>query len=235
MSFKIYSLFVLLLVNIIYSQTKIIKFKFERYPINQIDPNSLRTNDYYLNPYDEILVSKDFLYRLFTDDFYFNLTLGTPMQIMQTIWNMNQYSFKFYSNSFNESLSSSFKNISPSFRYNFDESNSAFIGEDIFYFLENNNNSFSDIMNFLKFEEGGKNYSFVGLQLPDYIADGLLTFPRALKQYKIINNYIYFIYYNKYQNNEEITNYNGNIYLGEYPHNIKEFQNEFNENIFQEI
>ena len=115
-----------------------------------------------------------YIFNKLTNDFYFNLTLGTPSQIIQTIWNMNQYSFKFYSNSFNENLSSSFKNISPSFRYNFDESNSAFIGEDIFYFLENNNNPFSDIMNFLKFEEGGKNYSFVGLQLPDYIADGLL-------------------------------------------------------------
>ena len=65
--------------------------------------------------------------------------------------------------------------------------------------------------------------------------DGLLTFPRALKQYKIINKYTFFIYYNKYQNNDEISNYNGNIYFGEYPHNIKEFSNEFKESNFYEI
>lgn len=50
-----------------------------------------------------------------------------------------------------------------------------------------------------------------------------------MKQYKIINNYIFFIYYNEYQNNDDIMNYNGNIYFGEYPHNIKEFKNKFKE------
>ena len=107
--------------------------------------------------------------------------------------------------------------------------------EDNFYFFDENNNTFSNSLNFMKLELGDKNYSFVGLQLPDNLEIDLLTFPKALKQNKIINNYVFFIYYNKYQNNDEIPSYNGNIYFGEYPHNIKEFSNEFKENNFYEI
>ena len=76
--------------------------------------------------------------------------------------------------------------------------------EDKFYFYDENNNTFSNLLNFMKLELGEKNYAFIGLQLPDNLEKELLTFPRALKQYQIINNYIFFIYYNKYQNNYEI-------------------------------
>ena len=234
MNFYFFYLFALLL-NYTYLQSKIIKFKFEKYPINVNSIYSIIQCSYFQRPEEEILALKDFLYRLLTDDFYFNLTLGTPPQIIPTIWNMHQYSFKFYEKSFNENKSSSFKNISTSFWYNFDESNYAILCEDKFNFIDDNNNSFYNNLVFLKFEQGGKNYSLVGLQLPDYIEDDLLTFPRALKQYNIINKYIFFIYYNKYQNNEDILNYNGDIYFGDYPHNIKEFSNEFNENDFYEI
>ncbi len=148
---------------------------------------------------------------------------------------MNQYSFKLYNSSFNQNKSSSFKNISSRFNYNFDESNKAIICEDKSYFIDENNNSFSSLLSFMRFERGEENYSFIGLQVPNEIEDGLLTFTRALKKNKIINKYIFFIYYNKYQNNNDITNYNGYIYFGDYPHNIKEFSNKFNENNFFEI
>ena len=172
----------------------IVKFKFEKYPINLNNINSIQTYNYFPKTTN---ANNNFFYRLFTDDIHFNLTLGTPPQIIPTIWNMNQYSFKFYNKSFNINKSSSFDD--------------AILGQDIFYFTEVNSISFNTKLNFLKFEQGEKNYSFVGLQLPDYIADDLLNFTRVLKQGKIINNYIFFIYYNIYQNNDEIVNYNGHI------------------------
>ena len=228
-------LYLAFLLNIPLLQTKIIKFKFEIYPINIASLSKIKIFGFYNTASIKLLCLNDLLFRLFTDDFYFNLTLGTPPQIIPTLWNMNQYSFKFYNSSFNQNKSSSFKNVSSSFNYNFDESNKAKICEDKFYFIDENNNSFSNLLSFMRFERGEENYSFIGLQVPNEIEDELLTFTRALKKYKIINKYIFFIYYNKYQNNNDITNYNGYIYFGDYPHNIKEFSHEFNENNFFEI
>jgi hypothetical protein len=218
-------------INFVYLNAKIIKYTFEKYPINIAGVNSIKT----YNQDTSILTSNDYMFRLFTDDLYFNLTIGTPPQIVPTIWNMEKYSFKFYNESFYKNNSSTFINISSTFRYSFDESCNAIMCEDLFHFTDVNNNSFSNIISFTKFEEGEKNYSFVGLQLPNYIADGLLTFIRSLKQYEVINNYIFFIYYNEYQNNNDIDNYNGNLYFGEYPHNMKQFNNIFKENNFYEI
>ena len=148
---------------------------------------------------------------------------------------MNKYSFKVYNKSFVKNIPSSFKNISSPFRYNYDESNRAIMLEDKFYFYNENNYTFSNLLNFMKLELGEKNYAFIGLQLSDNLEKELLTFPRALKQYQIINNYIFFIYYNKYENNDEISKFNGNIYLGEYPHNIKEFSMNLKKIIFMKL
>ena len=65
---------------------------------------------------------------------------------------MNLYSFKFYNKSFNINKSSSFKKLIPTFRYSYDESNDAILGQDIFYFTEVNNISFTTKLNFSKFE-----------------------------------------------------------------------------------
>ena len=234
MNFYFYYL-IALIIKHVSPQFKIIKLQFEKYPINLNNINSIKSYNYFPKPDDKIKVDKDFCYRLLTDDVYFNLTLGTPPQVIPAIWNMHQYSFKFYNSSFNINKSSSFKKLVPTFRYNFDESSDAILCQDKFYFTDDNNFSFTNNLNFVKFEQGDKNYSFVGLQIPDYLADELLTFPRALKLNKIINNYIFFIYYNKYQSNDEIMNYNGFIYFGDYPYNIKEFKNEFSEEDFYEI
>ena len=234
MNFYLYLLFVII-ENHVYLQNKIVKFKFEKYPINLFDISLIKSYNYYPEKDTKSFPLTDFFYRLLTDDFYFNLTIGTPIQIIPAIWNMHRYSFKIYNNSYNENKSLYFKNLTSPYLYNFDESNIALICQDIFHFIDEKNNSFSNELDFMLLLEGKKNYSFVGLQLPDYIADNLLTFPRALKQNKITNSYVFFIYYNKFQDSNEINNYNGEIYFGDYPHNIKEFNNEFNESIFSEI
>ena len=212
------------------SLSKIVKFKFEIYPTNLVNVNSIKMRSTDLR----FISSNDYFFRLFTDDFYFNLTVGSPQQIISTIWNMNQYSFKFYNLSFNKEESSTFKNTSSLFRYNFDESSDAIMCEDKFYFIDENDNSFSNSLGFVKFEQGNKSYAFIGLQLPNTIADGLLTFINSMKQYKIIDKYLFFIYYNENQNNDDIDNLNGNIFFGEYPHNIKEFNENFKEKNFLE-
>ena len=119
------------------------------------------------------------------------IIISIPKQIISTVWNKNQYSFKFYNLSFNKEESSTFKNTSSLFRYNFDESSDAIMCEDKFYFIDENDNSFSNSLGFVKFEQGNKSYAFIGLQLPNTIADGLLTFINSMKQYKIMDKYLF--------------------------------------------
>ena len=90
-------------------KTKIIQFNFEKYKINIADINSLkyRSSNYQENSLDK----NDFMFRLLTDDLYFNLTIGTPPQIIATIWNMNKYSFKIYSSSYNCNQSFTYKEL----------------------------------------------------------------------------------------------------------------------------
>ena len=119
MKFNFNILFVFIL-NFAYLECKIVKFKFEIYPINLANIDSIKSYNNYPKPELNYLANNDFIYRLLTDDFYFNLTFGTPPQTIPNIWNMEKYSFKVYNRAFNFSKSSSLKNISSSFRYNFD-------------------------------------------------------------------------------------------------------------------
>ena len=88
------------------SLSKIVKFKFEIYPKNLVSSNSIETSSIDFRS----ISSNDYFFRLFTDNYYFNLTVGSPKQIIPTIWNMNKYSFKFYNLSFNKEESYTFKN-----------------------------------------------------------------------------------------------------------------------------
>ena len=210
-------------------QTQITKFKFEPYPFNIEGKESIKS---FISYDSDNLDLDDFLFRLF-DDLYFNLTLGTPPQIIPAIWNMGLSNFHFY----NQSLlnkSSSFKNISSVWNHFYDESKKAILCEDKFYFIDENNNTFSNKINFVTIENE-KKYAFVGLQLPNYLENLLLTFTISLKDYNVINKNIFFIYYDINQNIDDIMKYSGNIYFGDYPHNIKEFNNTFNESKFYEI
>ena len=89
-----FNIFVAFILNNIYLESKIVKFKFDIYPINLVDIDSIKSYNYYPKPEVNIYAKADFMYRLLTDDFYFNLTSGTLPQIIPTVWNMNKYSFK---------------------------------------------------------------------------------------------------------------------------------------------
>ena len=119
--------------------------------------------------------------------------------------------------------------------YNYDDFSLAIMCEDKFYFIDESDNSFSNTLSFVKFEEGNKSYAFIGLHLPCItIEKGLLTFINSMKKYKILNKYLFFIYYNENKNNDDFDNFNGNIFFG-YTHNIKEFNDKFKENNFFEF
>ena len=211
------------------SKTNIIQFRFEKYKINIADINSLLSRSFY----KENSVNKnDFMFRLLTDDLYFNLTVGSPPQIIPTIWNMNKYSFKIYSGSYNFNKSNTYKEIKP-FVYSFDEVKKAFLCEDIFYFTDENNEIFSSIFNFINLENNNNNYSFIGLQLPEIISENLLTFVKEMKKNEIIDKYIFYILYNEEET--KIENPNGIIFFGDYPHNTKIFENKYKVNNFYEI
>ena len=227
-------LLITFLINLLLCQTQITKFKFEPYPFNIEGKESIKSFISHSPGKLDNLDLDDFIFRLF-DDFYFNLTLGTPPQIIPAIWDMGEHSFQLYNQSFNVNNSSSFKQISSAVLSQlYDKSKEAILCEDKFYFIDENNNSFSNMFNFVKLEYD-KNYAFVGLQLPNYLENLLVTFTISLKKYKIIDNEIFFIYYDINQNTDDIMKYSGNIYFGDYPHNIKEFSNTFNENEFYEI
>ena len=210
-------------------KTKIIQFNFEKYKINIADINSLkyRSSNYQENSLDK----NDFMFRLLTDDLYFNLTIGTPPQIIATIWNMNKYSFKIYSSSYNYNQSFTYKEL-KNFLYSFDEVKNAFLCEDNFYFFDENNQKFSSNFNFINIENKN-NYSFVGLQLPDFITDDLLTFIKEMKKNDIIDKYIFYILYNKDETN--IENPKGKIFFGDYPHNTKILKEKYKIENFYEI
>ena len=213
------------------SSAKIIQFKFEKYNINIADINSLKYRP--PNYQDNSLNKNDFMFRLFTDDVYINLTIGSPPQIVKTIWNMNKYSFKIYSSSFNFNKSMTYKEISKPFLYSFDETSNALFFEDNFYFIDGNNKTFSNLFKFIKLENDKNNFSFIGLQLPGVLTDNLLTFVKDLKENEIIDKYIFYILYN--QSESKIENPNGVIFFGEYPHNTKIFENKYKINNFYEI
>ena len=224
-------LFVFLKIGI-FSESKIVQFLFEKYKNNIADINSLKYYSSYI-PDDFLELSKnDFMFRLLTDDVYFNLKIGSPPQMIPAIWNMNQYSFKIYNSSYNDYNSKTYKNISENFIYSFDEFSDATLCIDIFYFSEENNTSIKIPFKFINLKKGNKNYSFIGLQLPDMLADNLLTFIKEMKETKIINKYIFFI---SYDQNEKIENPRGNIFFGDYPHNSKIFEEKYKIDNFLEI
>ena len=229
---KIFSLVLFIFLKIgIFSKSKIIQFKFEKYKTNIADISSLKYYSSYF-PNNFLESSKNnFMFRLLTDDVYFNLKIGSPPQIIPTIWNMNQYSFKIYSSSFNSNKSKTYKNISESFLYKFDEFNDALYCKDIFYFTEENNDTIINEFKFVNINDENKNYSLIGLQLP-YMINNLLIFIKELKENKIINKYIFFI---SYKPNDKIENPKGKIFFGDYPHNTKIFSDKFKDNNYFEI
>ena len=211
------------------SYTKIVQFNFKRYPYNIININSLIHHSKNNNN-NKYSIENDYIFRLFSDDAYLNLTMGSPIQVIPTIWNMNKHSFKIYSNSYNYKQSITFKNISDKFIYSFDEISEAKISQDIFYFNDNNNISLSvNNFEFVLINNNQKNYSFIGLQLPGITTNDLLTFTKEMKKNKIIDKYIFFILYSKNDNYYE--NSEGVLYFGDYPHNINIINDKYNLNI----
>ena len=232
MNIYFFLIFFIYLKKGIYSKSKIVQFKFEKYNINIANINSLI---YYSSNYPDNFLDfskNDFIYRLLTDDLYFNLRIGSPTKMIPAIWNMNQYSFKIYisSNEFNKSIH--FNNISLPFIYSFDEVSDALFCKDIFYFFDEDNKTIFNPMKYMNIKNDKKNYSLVGLQLPDIIADNLLTFTKEMKENEIINKYIFYIIY---EQNIKIENPKGIIFFGDYPHNTKIFNNKYKINNYFEV
>ena len=211
----------------------IIQFNFEKFNTNVANINSLK---YHSSNYPDTLnnLSKnDFMFRLLTDDLYLNLKIGSPPQIIPTIWKMDYYSFKIYNLSYNYSRSTTYQGISENFIYSFDEVSEALFCKDLFYFLDEYNNSIIRPFKYINIKNDKKNYSFIGLQLPDTTTDNLITFIKQLKENDIINKYIFYIIYDRTES--RIDNPNGIIYFGDYPHNIKKFSDKYNINNYFEI
>ena len=227
--------FIFLYYNILgsYSKGNIVHFKFEKYKTNIVNINSLKyRSSYDINNNLNNVSKNNFMFRLLTDDVYFNLTIGSAKQIINTIWNMNQYSFKIYNLSYNENKSNTFKKISENFLYSFDEVKNAITCEDDFYFINEKNTIFKSSFQFIKIYEN-KNYSFIGLQLPDITTNNLLTFIKEMKKNDVIDKYIFYIIYN--ENEERIDNPNGIIYFGDYPHNNEILKDKYIKDNYIEI
>ena len=183
--------------------------------------------------------SSDYFSKIFSNDIYINLTLGTPNQMVKALLKMEFDEFLIYNNAYKYNESSSYQNLDKnkqSYSYFLKEKKS----EDIFYFqnfnsynelLNNEGKSeykkvISTLMNFKLVINNGKdfsinwstndkkspllnNYGIVGLRYP--VNNYSLLFVHNLKQNKVINNYSFSLIFSDYINNIKNSNINYNI------------------------
>ena len=183
--------------------------------------------------------SSDYFSKIFSNDIYINLTLGTPNQKVKALLKMEFDEFLIYNNAYIYSESSTYQNLDKnkqSYTYFLDEKKS----EDMFYFQNystyneffnnedknQNNKDIQTLMNFklVRNKEKDfsinwstsdkkspllKNYGIVGLRYP--INNYSLFFVNILKQNKVINNYSFSLIFSDYINNIKSTNTNYNI------------------------
>ena len=185
--------------------------------------------------------SSDFFSKIFSNDIYINLTLGTPNQQVKALLKMEFDEFLIYNNAYIYNESSTYQNLDKnkqSYTYFLDEKKS----EDMFYFqnystynelLNNenedknhNNKDISSLMNFKlvinKENDFSINWSTSDKKSPllkNYGIVGLrypmnnysLLFVNNLKQNKVINNYSFSLIFSDYINNIKSSNINYNI------------------------
>ena len=173
---------------------------------------------------------KDYFSKLFSNDLYANIALGTPKQKVKFLLKMEQDQFYIYNNAYNHNKSSTFRIIEDDkSSYYFTEEK---ISEDIFYLKDYLNETIEKKLiplNFIliKYEQKKdfsinwttndkrspllNNYGLIGLQYQITDSNNNIIFIKSLKESKAINNYIFSIFLT----NENNFNNNGYILIGE--------------------
>ena len=185
--------------------------------------------------------SSDYFSKIFSNDIYINLTLGTPNQKVKALLKMEFDEFLIYNSAYIYNESSTYQNLDKnkqSYTYFLDEKKS----EDMFYFqnystynvLLNNENEdknhdnkdISTLMNFKLVINKDKDFSInwstsdkKSPLLKNYGIVGLrypmnnysLLFVKNLEQNKVISNYVFSLIFSDYINNIKSSNINYNI------------------------
>ena len=162
--------------------------------------------------------SKDFFSKIFSNDIYVNITLGTPKQIVKTLIKMEHDQFYIYSEGYSHDKSSTYKNLDIDSKSNFfylEEKKS----EELFYFQffnsynelikideDNEKEIYKKIpMNFILIKNLEKNDFSLKWTTNDKKSPLLNNYGLIGLQYQNFNNSIFFIKSLKQSN--EINNY----------------------------
>ena len=193
---------------------------------------------FYTYKYNKIdNISDYYSIKAFTNNvIYSSLIIGTPPQKIIANINFNDYAFNIYNNQcdipseYNSINKNSTTRINKGYILT-DVYVDTFLLEDIFYFSQYPNKSF--ILNYIYapmnnniFESGIEKKNFtcanIGLKLSvDYAGTLDLNFLRELKSLDIIDNYIFYLYYNDTIEDE------GNLVIGKWPHEVDKNKYDF--------
>ena len=192
----------------------------------------LPVNNFFAIPFKTINLQydesqKDYLYKIYTNNLYINISLGTPKQASMALLKMEKDEFYIHKDSFFPNESSSYINLDKDSKSIISSSENK--STDIFYFpTYNSYDELSNINNMNNINENSKYKSYkmnfifmnyvviwnsnkknpgeIGLQYKSISLNTSITFVKSLHESKEIKNYIFsFIF----------TNNNSNIFFNE--------------------
>ena len=180
----------------------------------------------YIN--DETIIGNDYHDKLFQNELYINMSIGTPIQFFKSILKMDKYGFIIYEDAFNQNLSSTYEIIEENLKISWIWSFISFPSKDYFYFpyfntynnfkknknnklkydiIKTNKTAFLRIhiknLNVNNFNKMFHNYGIIGLQLDGNINFNPPEFVVALKNSESINSYTFSL---KFENNNKLYN-----------------------------
>ena len=176
------------------------------------------------------------------NELYSYLTIGTPPQKITANINFNEYAFNIYNNKCDipSEYNSIHKNSTTRINKGYiltDVYIDTFLLEDVFSFPFDSNKNLK--LNYIyasmenndfekKMEKKKYTCANIGLKLStDYTGTFDLNFLRELKNLNIIENYVFFLYYNDSKKEE------GNLIIGKWPHQIDE--NKYDILLYREV
>ncbi len=195
----------------------------------------LSVNNFFAIPFKTINLQyeesqKDYIYKIYTNNIYINITLGTPKQTIMALLKMEKDEFYIHKDGFFPNESSSYINLDKDSKSIISSSENK--STDIFYFPYYN--SYDELSNIKNIKENSIHKSFkmnfifmnyvviwnsnktnpgeIGLQYKSTSLNSSITFVKSLHESKEIKNYIFSFIFN---NNSNIFSNEGFFIIGE--------------------
>ena len=216
---------ILLLIKTSSSKNKIYKIKFGLYNQKKSDSEQNIVNNIFFNC------------------IYLNLSLGTPSQIIPFELDSNSQTFSASTEYFNQSLSSTYEQLSDKLEYYvYEVVSDGFDSKDIL----NINGEIGEKINFILSKKyiflKKNNLGIIGLHIPRNIKHGVYPFFNSLKEAGIINSYSWTLKYSDDKSLYDLVTYNkekdniiGEFIIGDDPSNYEDDKFKYNEKEFYKI